>query len=382
MKEMNKFRDLFHRRSDDASTETGHENKASGNVFPKNASPDDVSQVGGSPDMHFHLPDEKEKRFIIGTLIGITAAGGLLLLAAGPGRLFHHEEITVNPPAESEQMMMTLPSPETEESLPASETEPPISDEDKEKLQNEGADAVREKIFGTPSPHKVGLTLTLSGITDAEKAASGMETADFLHDAGIFLRDNGVTASRIIAESRTETSIPGSFGYEARLQGDEKHLLDFVVLPDFPGEYIFTLTTLPDVPEPEPQSEEDAASAGNTQSSADGNFVQAGQSVPSRQPGQAAQSGQPATGSDYDATDLSVESVPQKLLNYMDSPYTFQFKLYDYLYSKGRRGKMTASVSDFSVDGAKKEATIHLTLSDGGSVTAVYSKDSNAWSFS
>ena len=65
MKEMNKFRDLFHRRSDDASTETGHENKASGNVFPKNASPDDVSQVGGSPDMHFHLPDEKEKRFII-----------------------------------------------------------------------------------------------------------------------------------------------------------------------------------------------------------------------------------------------------------------------------------------------------------------------------
>jgi hypothetical protein len=362
MKDKKKITDLFRRKMFDRFMQDDPEDRLS--------------------EEEVRLSDERDKAFILRTLIGITAAGGLLLLAAGPGRLFHHEEITMNPPAESEQMMMTLPSPETEGSLPAVETEPSISDEDKEKLQKEGADAVREKIFGTPSPHEVGLTLTLSGITDAEKAASGMETADFLHDAGIFLRDNGVTASRIIAESRTETSIPGSFGYEARLQGDEKHLLDFVVLPDFPGEYIFTLTTLPDVPEPEPQSEEDAASAGNTQSSADGNFVQAGQSVPSRQPGQAAQSGQPATGSDYDATDLSVESVPQKLLNYMDSPYTFQFKLYDYLYSKGRRGKMTASVSDFSVDGAKKEATIYLTLSDGGSVTAVYSKDSNAWSFS
>ena len=212
-----------------------------------------------------------------------------------------------------------------------------------------------------------------------------METADFLHDAGIFLRDNGVTASRIIAESRTETSIPGSFGYAARLQGDEKHLLDFVVLPDFPGEYLFTLTTLPDVPEPETQSEENAASSGAAQPSATGSYSQTSPSAQSTQSGQSGQSGQtaqPAEESDYDATDLSVESVPQKLLNYLDSPYTFQFKLYDYLYSKGRRGKMSASVSDFSVDGSKKEATIHLTLSDGGSVTAVYSKDSNAWSFS
>ena len=362
MKEKKKFTDLFRRKMFDRIMQKDPEDRLS--------------------EEEVRLSDERDKTFILRILIGIAAAGGILLATAGIHSALHRGEDMPDPSVESEQMMMTLPSPETEESLLAVETEPSISDAEKEKLQKEGADAVREKIFGTPSPHKVGLTLTLSGITDAEKAASGMETADFLHDAGIFLRDNGVTASRIIAESRTETSISGSFGYEARLQGDEKHLLDFVVLPDFPGEYLFTLTTLPDVPEPETQSEEDTASAGNTQSSADSSFAQAGQSVPSGQSGQAEQSGQPATGSDYDATDLSVESVPQKLLNYMDSPYTFQFKLYDYLYSKGRRGKMTASVSDFSVDGAKKEATIHLTLSDGGSMTAVYSKDSNAWSFS
>ena len=155
-----------------------------------------------------------------------------------------------------------------------------------------------------------------------------------------------------------------------------------MVLPDFPGEYLFTLTTLPDVPEPETQNEESSSSSGSTQSPAADSSAQAVQAGQTASSGQAAQSAQPSEGSDYDATDLSVESVPQKLLNYLDSPYTFQFKLYDYLYSKGRRGKMTASVSDFSVDGAKKEVTIILTLSDGGSVTAVYSKDSNAWSFS
>lgn len=344
-----------------------------------------ADREGELSDTEVRLSDERDKEFIQRTLIGITAAGGILLLSAGIHSATHQDEATPDPPVESEQMMMTLPSPETEKNLPAAETNFTISESEKEKLQKEGADEIKEKIFGSPSPHKVGLTLTLSGITDAEKAASGMETADFLHDAGIFLRDNGVTASRIIAESRTETSIPGSFGYEARLQGDEKHLLDFVVLPDFPGEYLFTLTTLPDVPEPETQSEENAASSGAAQPSATGSYSQTSPSAQSTQSGQSGQSGQtaqPAEESDYDATDLSVESVPQKLLNYLDSPYTFQFKLYDYLYSKGRRGKMSASVSDFSVDGSKKEATIHLTLSDGGSVTAVYSKDSNAWSFS
>ena len=351
MKEKKKFTDLFHRKMFDRFMQDDPEDRLS---------EEDV-----------RLSDERDKAFILRTLIGIAAAGGILLATAGIHSALHRGEDIPDPSAEPERMMMTLPSPETEQSLPAAETDRAISDEEKEKLQEQGEDAVRKKIFGSPSPHKVGLTLTLSGITDAEKAASGMETADFLHDAGIFLRDNGVTASRIIAESRTETSVPGSFGYEARLQGDEKHLLDFVVLPDFPGEYIFTLTTLPDVPEPETQSETDTASSGSTQ-------VQTQVEASTPQAGQAAASEE----SDYDATDLSIESVPQKLLNYLDSPYTFQFKLYDYLYSKGRRGKMSASVSDFSVDGTKKEATIRISLSDGDSVTAVYSKDSNRYSFS
>ena len=364
MKEMKKITDLFRRKTDSSLANLDPEKELS--------------------EAEVRLSDENNRRFIQRTLIGITAAGGVLLAAAGIHSVVRHDDVTPDLPAESEQMMMTLPSPETETDHPDSETEAVFSipEEEVERLQKEGADAIKEKIFGSPSPHKVGLTLTLSGITDAEKAANGMETADFLHDAGIFLRDNGVTASRIITESRTETSIHGSFGYEARLQGDEKHLLDFVVLPDFPGEYLFTLTTLPNVPEPETQSEDTAASSGSTQSSAGGSIDQTGQEGQTAQATQSGQSTQPAENSDYDATDLSVESVPQKLLNYLDSPYTFQFKLYDYLYSKGYRGKMTASVSDFSVDGAKKEATIHLTLSDGGSVTAVYSKDSNAWSFS
>ena len=352
MKERKKVTDFFRRKTDDHLTQTGQEDRF--------------------PDAEVRLSDEKEKKFIIGTLIGITAAGGVLLLAAGMRGSFRHDEVTLNPSSESEQMMMTLPSPETETGHPTAETETEffIPAAEAEKLRAEGEDTVREKIFGSSSPHKVGLTLTLSGITDAEKAQSGMETADFLHDAGIFLRDNGITASRIIAESRTETSIPGSFGYEARLQGDEKHLLEFVVLPDFPGEYLFTLTTLPDVPEPETQSVTNVSPSSTAQPAADDSSARTGRTA------------QPAESSDYYATDLSVESVPQKLLNYLDSPYTFQFRLYDYLYSKGLRGKMTASVSDFSVDGTRKEATIHLTLSDGGSVTAVYSKDSNAYSFS
>ena len=79
--------------------------------------------------------------------------------------------------------------------------------------------------------------------------------------------------------------------------------------------------------------------------------------------------------------DISISSVPEELLNYMDNRYVFQYSLYDYLFSHGRKNVQSAEVTDYSIDAGTRQATIHLKLSDGSSLTAVYSKDVGKYSF-
>ena len=93
----------------------------------------------------------------------------------------------------------------------------------------------------------------------------------------------------------------------------------------------------------------------------------------------AAQPQQPQNS--YDATNLSVKKIPETLLNYLDNRYEFQYDLYDWLYRHGKREVSSASVTDYSIDGDSRTATIELVLSDGSSVTAVYNKSSNTYSF-
>ena len=99
---------------------------------------------------------------------------------------------------------------------------------------------------------------------------------------------------------------------------------------------------------------------------------------------QQAASPQPQTTavSDYDATSLTINSVPEELFNYLDNEYVFQYSLYDYLYRNGRKDISSARVTDYSIDSVERMALIRMELSDGSNLSANYDKASGAYSFS
>ena len=84
----------------------------------------------------------------------------------------------------------------------------------------------------------------------------------------------------------------------------------------------------------------------------------------------------------YDATALSVLSVPSTLVNYLDNRYELQYTLYDFLYRNGKRDVTAASVENYSIDPDNRIATISLKLDDGSMVTGTYKKDANEYSYS
>ena len=69
------------------------------------------------------------------------------------------------------------------------------------------------------------------------------------------------------------------------------------------------------------------------------------------------------------------------MLNYIDNRYEFQYSLYDWLYNHGKKNVESASVTDYSIDGDARQAKIKLKLSDGSSLTAVYDKTADSYSF-
>ena len=74
----------------------------------------------------------------------------------------------------------------------------------------------------------------------------------------------------------------------------------------------------------------------------------------------------------YDATWLSVRNIPETLLNHISNRYDFQYSLYGYLYQKGRRDTENATITGYEIDPDRREATIDLSINDGGHVTGTY----------
>ena len=74
----------------------------------------------------------------------------------------------------------------------------------------------------------------------------------------------------------------------------------------------------------------------------------------------------------YDATLLSVRNIPETLLNHISNRYDFQYSLYGYLYQKGRRDTENATITGYEIDPDRREATIDLSINDGGHVTGTY----------
>lgn len=240
--------------------------------------------------------------------------------------------------------------------------------------------SLHDTVFGeTGQGTSLGCVTTVTGFTDREKREIGFLESDFLKDAGAFLAGQQIQTKRIIIEDRIAGSSSAAVAFQGRLEGKDDYILDVVFYPDLPGEYIFLLRNA---------KGNERGNNGPTAQGTDGQSTsQASQNNNSAQTTRAeAAVGQntestPTPQNSYDATNLAIKKIPETLLNYIDNRYEFQYSLYDWLYNHGKKDVESATVTDYSIDGDSRTASISLSLSDGSSISAVYDKTGNSYSF-
>lgn len=261
----------------------------------------------------------------------------------------------------------------------ASNTQEGISEEEKAELISQGEDFMKKQIFGEEENQGISPYLTITGMTDKEKRDAGFVETDFLHAAGLFLKDRGISTKRIIVEKEVECSVPNGMAFQGRLEKVDGKSFRFILFPELPGQYIFMIEEDEKKVQPETLTTEDAAGTEEQASETQAQGTVQTQNPPQTQ---SQPQNQASQDTDYDARNVSISSVPEELLNYMDNRYVFQYSLYDYLFSHGKKDVESAEVADYSIDAGTRQATIHLKLSDGSDLNAVYSKDSGKYSFS
>ena len=264
---------------------------------------------------------------------------------------------------------------ETETTTP----QPEISEEEKAGLISQGEDSMKKQIFGDEENQGISPYLTITGMTDKEKRDAGFVETDFLRAAGLFLKDRGISSKRIIVENPVDCSLPNGMAFQGRLEKVDDMSFRFILFPNLPGEYIFMIEEDEEKVQPETLTTEDAS---DTEEQAAGTQTQAAVQTQNPPQTQSQPQSQASQDTDYDARNISISSVPEELLNYMDNRYVFQYSLYDYLFSHGKKEVQSAEVTDYSIDAGTRQATIKLTLYDGSDLTAVYSKSSGSYTFS
>ena len=264
---------------------------------------------------------------------------------------------------------------ETETTTP----QPEISEEEKAGLISQGEDSMKKQIFGDEENQGISPYLTITGMTDKEKRDAGFVETDFLRAAGLFLKDRGISSKRIIVENPVDCSLPNGMAFQGRLEKVDDMSFRFILFPNLPGEYIFMIEEDEEKVQPETLPTEDAS---DTEEQAAGTQTQAAVQTQNPPQTQSQPQSQASQDTDYDARNISISSVPEELLNYMDNRYVFQYSLYDYLFSHGKKEVQSAEVTDYSIDAGTRQATIKLTLYDGSDLTAVYSKSSGSYTFS
>ena len=243
---------------------------------------------------------------------------------------------------------------------------------------------MKEQIFGNEEDQGISPYLTITGMTEKEKRDSGFVETDFLRAAGLFLKDRGISTKRIIVEREVECSLPKGMAFQGRLEKVGGKSFRFILFPELPGEYIFMIED----EQPEVQAETltteysaDTSGGGSQTGGIQGQTPSQGQ-MQNQTQNQPQSQERPEQEDGYDARNISISSVPEELLNYMDNRYVFQYSLYDYLFSHGRKNVTSAEVTDYSIDAGTRQATIQLKLSDGSNLTVVYSKSSGSYTFS
>ena len=291
------------------------------------------------------------------------------------------------PKAQEEQDMESKPKTDEDQQVD-------ISEEMKELLEEADRrfEALHNAVFGGSGQNaSLGCVTAVTGFTEREKREIGFLESDFLKDVGAFLAEEKIQTKRVIIEDRIVSSSDEGIAFQGRLEGKDDYILDIVFYPDLPGEYIFLLRNVKgnerqngsetSNQESGSQSAQNDGSGQNSAQEQNTTGAQNNAQTPVSQPQSGNQEVTAQSGNTYDATNLSIKKIPETLLNYIDNRYEFQYGLYDWLYNHGKKDVGSATVTDYSINGDLKTATIELSLSDGSSMTAVYDKTTNSYSF-
>ena len=335
---------------------------------PRNASEKKIRRLGGIFTVLFIV--------LFAVLIRKIGSSVTVSDLAGDGGEVPQLMSETETPTIAETLAVSDPVPQTEK-LQSEVSESELLESRKDELLQEGADSVKVLLFDEEDGQSgIAPYLTITGLTDKEKRDSGFVESDFLSSAGLFLKERGISTKRIIVENSIECSAPDGMAFQARLEKQDGYSFQFILFKSLPGEYVFTLQKLDE----EVQSETLATESNLSQT--DASVINT-----TAQPGQAQTQTavpQPQTSAagDYDATSLSISSVPEDLLNYLDNEYVFQYSLYNYLYRNGKKDVSSARVIDYSIDSVERKAMIRLELDDGSKLNASYDKSSGSYSFS
>ena len=245
-------------------------------------------------------------------------------------------------------------------------------------------------IFGGTAVRTPGQQVVLSGLTRSMRQQTGMLEASLIRKMSAFLEAQDLHPKEVKVHDKVLVSGEGALAYEASLTGYDDICLTMIFYPKLAGEYIFLLSRKTGS-EPENDGNGDGAS-GQAEAQQAGQPSQGAQQqtqaevAESVQPQQATVSAQeqnnaPAVENAYDATKLTIKSVPETLMNYIRNRYDFQYSLYDYLYRNGHRQVKRATVKGYEIDGESRTADIKLRLDDGSTVLATYDRDSNTYTF-
>lgn len=240
----------------------------------------------------------------------------------------------------------------------------------------------KEKIFGSDTGLVQDKQVFITGLSASEKEKLNFRESDFVKAVSAFLSSKRIDAKTIEFLRKMDISADGAQEYLAVLPGHEDFYLVVLMYPEYPGKYILSFLDLDGLAGSlkEKQESTPETTAVNTP-------VQTGQtqsvvmSPPAQTPVQTQPQNTAQTETKYDATNLTIMTVPSTLSNYLDNKYELQYTLYDWLYRNGKQNVSTAAVDGYDIDPDGRVAEIIFELDDGSTVYGSYDRDSNSYEY-
>lgn len=202
--------------------------------------------------------------------------------------------------------------------------------------------------------------IKVTGLSSGAKKQLSFLEAEFVAELTAFLQQQNIKTSEVVFEKEILISEENVSGYVLQIDGQEKAQLLAFFFPKLPGQYLFTVLekTIQETMETEVQPQ-----------------------APQMEAPVSMRTEVIADADTYDASTLTINGIPEKLLNYLDNRYELQYSLYDYLYRNGYRNVKTVVVDDYEIKAEEKVVEIIFGMKDGKRITGKYDKESKQYSF-